>query len=46
MIESAQAIIGEKLYSIINLNKFQTDTDKKIYNEMRRHSFLNLKHLG
>lgn len=46
MIESAQTIIGEKLFRMINLSAIQTEKDKKLYNSMKRHRFLNLRMLA
>ncbi len=43
MIESAQNIVGEKLYKLINLSNAQTEQDRKLFNSMKRHRFINLK---
>ena len=46
MIETAQSIIGEKLYKMVKLGTVQTEKDKKLFNSMKRHKFLNLKMLA
>ena len=42
-IITAKNLVGRELYKILNLNKNSSETDKKIYNQMKRHNFVNLK---
>jgi len=40
---SASEIIGAKLYEILKINVAYTPKDQKIYEQMLKHRFINLK---